>query len=345
MKKQIGVVGASGYTGAELLRLLALHPDFDVTNVTAHSQAGKSVSAIHPHLAGIYPQLVTETFDQALGSLLGCDCVFVALPHGESLSVIPLLEKAKRVIDLGGDFRLRKPESYQRWYGAPHTAPQLLESFVYGLPELNREQLCGATRIANPGCYPTAVSVGVSPLLSHKLVAPTVIASCVSGTSGAGKSLKENMHFSSADENVYSYRVGSHQHTPEIEQALTSVAEVPVRVNFIPHVAPMTRGIHATCVLNLHDGVSPETVRDAYRESYEHEAFISLLNYPPNTKEVRGTNRVALHVVVDQRLNQVVVTSVIDNLVKGAAGQAIQNANICFGYPETRGLELSAFYP
>lgn len=345
MKKIVGVLGGSGYIGAELMRILSQHSGFELAFATANSDSGKSIAECQPHLAALYPGLNFISFSSSGSLLKECDLVFIALPHGESMSVVSELKQVPYIIDLGSDFRLKDPQAYAKWYGFEHTQSQELKSWEYGLPELFRERLKGTKRIANPGCYATAVALSMGPLVRTGSVQGVIVADCLSGTSGAGKALKNDLHFSHADENVYAYKVGSHQHTPEIEQTLSEAAGKKIAISFTPHVIPMVRGIHATVSAEVSSGVTQAEIDSVFAESYKDEPFISLCSTPPSTKNVRGSNLAQIYPRLDARVGRVIVTTVIDNLVKGAAGQAIQNANIALGFEETFGIPRVGFYP
>lgn len=343
MSFETAVLGASGYVGAELLRLLAGHPDLDVTVVTASTQAGQDVGDLYPHLAE-YADLPLVDLEDGADAVAKCRVVFCGLPHGEAMKVLPGLEN-ELVVDASADFRLDDPAEYERWYGTTHAAPDQLDRWVYGLPELFREDIGEADRVASPGCYPTAVVLAAAPLVSAGLVQGTVVADCYSGTSGAGRSPKPNLHFAHVFEDMRAYAVAGHRHVAEMEMALASIADRDVTVSFTPHLAPMVRGIHATCSAEAAPGATPDTVRQAFADLYDDEDFVAVSAVPPGTKEVRGSNAVLVHPVLDERCGRVIVTCVIDNLVKGAAGQAIQNANIVLGLDEASGLPLEGLYP
>ncbi len=339
---KVGIVGASGYTGAELLRLLVAHPTFEMAIATAHSNAGQPVGGHTPSLAAAYPDLVYEESDPAL--LDGLDLVFCALPHGESQRVVPALRsRVGVIIDLAADFRLRDRALYPQWYGEEHGAPQLLEEAVYGLPELGRDGLVGATLVAAAGCYPTAAGLALAPLVRRGLVEPTgIVVDAVSGVSGAGRGLKESLHFGAVDEDFTAYGLLTHRHTPEMEQILGS------QVLFTPHLAPMVRGILATCYARPATGApapSTDTVMDALHEAYDDEPFVVVTDDPPSTKATAGSNVAHVTARVDPRTGWVVTLCALDNLVKGASGQAIQCANTALGLPETTGLPLAGMYP
>ena len=339
---KIGILGASGYTGVELLRLLAAHPVLEVATATAHSHAGRAVGEHTPSLAAAYPGLVYEESDPIL--LDGLDLVFCALPHGESQRMVPeLRDRVGAVVDLAADFRLRDASLYPRWYGEEHEAPELLDEAVYGLPELFRDDLAGATLVAAAGCYPTAAGLALAPLVRQGLVERTgIIVDAASGVSGAGRGLKESLLFGTVDEDFTAYGLLTHRHTPEIEQMLGS------EVLFTPHLAPMARGILATCYGRSAGGrpvPSTDTVMDALHEAYDDEPFVVVTDDPPATKATAGSNAAHVTARVDPRTGWVVTLCALDNLVKGASGQAIQCANVALGLPETTGLPLAGMYP
>jgi len=336
-----GIVGASGYTGAELLRLLAVHPAFEVAVATAHLHAGESVGGHTPSLAAAYPGLLYEENDPGL--LDGLDLVFCALPHGGSQRIVPDLRgRVGRIVDLAADFRLRDASLYPRWYGEEHGAPALLTEAVYGLPELFREGLAGATLVAVAGCYPTATGLALAPLVRRGLVEPSgIIVDAASGVSGAGRGLKESLHFGTVDEDFVAYGLLTHRHTPEMEQILGA------EVLFTPHLAPMVRGILATCYARPAAGqvLSSASVMDALHEAYDDEPFVVVTDDPPSTKSTAGSNAAHVTACVDARTGWVVTLCALDNLVKGASGQAIQCANAAVGLPETTGLPVAGVYP
>jgi N-acetyl-gamma-glutamyl-phosphate reductase len=338
------VVGASGYTGAELLRLLAAHPEFAVTHLTASSNAGERVASLYPALAPAYPTASYAPLDP--DALDGTDVVFCALPHGESQKFVPAIaDRVGHVVDLGADFRL-PPDVYARWYGEAHGAPEWCERFAYGMVELYRDDLRGARHVAAPGCYPTAVSLGCAPLVASGLVEPMIVANAVSGVSGAGRGLKTTSLFSEANESVAAYGLLTHRHTAEMEQALSHVAQCDVTVVFTPHLVPMTRGILATCYARpAVDGLTTKRLLDAYRDYYAGEPFVVVGDDPAPTKATYGSN--ALHVTArfDARTGSVLAVAVEDNLVKGASGQMVQAANLLFDLPETTGLTAVGIAP
>jgi N-acetyl-gamma-glutamyl-phosphate reductase len=345
MAYRAGVVGASGYTGAELLRLLAGHPEIDAVHVTADSNAGRSVGELFPSLAPAYGGLQLAKFAPA--DLAGLDIVFLALPHGESQRVAAsVIAQVSHVVDIAADFRL-PAAAYEEWYGETHAAPELIDAFSFGLVELYRPQLASAVHVANPGCYPTAVSLALAPLLAGSLVEPAgIVADACSGVSGAGRSLKTTSLFSEINEDVSAYSLLTHRHTAEMEQALTHVANRRVSLLFTPHLVPMTRGILATCYARpTETGLTTSGLLDHYRDFYASEAFVHVVNDAPHTKATTGSNSVHVTVRSDSRTGTVVAIAAEDNLVKGASGQAIQNANLLLGLPETLGLPAVGMFP
>ena len=337
---QAGIVGATGYTGVELLRLLSGHPEVEVVAVSSDSEAGRPVADVHPHLrAGV--DLAYIPHQQLYKT--ECAVVFFAAPNGTAMQQVPmLLEQGRRVIDLAADFRLRDPQVWESHYRMPHACPELLEEAVYGLPELNRAQVSEARLVANPGCYPTAVTLGLLPLLESAAVDLShLIADAKSGISGAGRQASTPLLMSEAMENFRAYGVHQHRHGPEIAQALGQVAGEAVKLTFTPHVAPMIRGILAT--LYAWTELSAEAVQELYEQRYDAEPFVDVMppESLPQTKNVRGSNvcRIAVHPGGGEPL---VVLSAIDNLIKGAAGQAVQNMNLMFGLPEQTGLSQIA---
>ncbi len=337
-----GIIGGSGYTGVELLRLLAGHPDIEVATVTAHSRAGQPVGEYTPSLAAAYPGMVYEAAGP--NTLDGLDLVFCALPHGESQRIVPALrDRVGVVVDLAADFRLRDPALYPTWYGEAHEAPELLDQAVYGLPELFREPLAGATLIASAGCYPTAAGLALAPLVRAGLIeASGIIVDAASGTSGAGRAATDSLHFGTVDENFVAYGLLTHRHTPEMQQILGA------EVLFTPHLAPMVRGILATCYARPAAGartLSTADVLDALHDAYDHEPFVVVTDAPPSTKATSGSNCAHVTARVDERTGWVLALCALDNLVKGAAGQAVQCANAALGLPETTGLPTAGLYP
>lgn len=341
---KVGVVGGTGYTGVELLRLLAVHPEVSLQAITSRSEAGQPVADMFPNLRG-HVDLAFTTPDAA--GLETCDLVFFATPNGTAMKLVPdLLGAGVKVIDLAADFRLRDPQEWEQWYGMPHVCPELLAEAVYGLPEVNREAVRGARLVANPGCYPTAVQLGFLPLLEQGVIAPrTLIADTKSGVSGAGRKAAVGTLLAEASENMKAYGVAGHRHQPEIRQGLRVASGQPVELTFVPHLAPMIRGIHATLYGRLTGEV--ENLQALFESRYANEPFVDVMppGAHPETRSVRGANhcRLAVHRPGDG--DTVVVLSVIDNLVKGAAGQAVQNMNLMFGLDETAGLNAVALLP
>lgn len=341
------IVGATGYAGAELVRLLSAHPQVELVGLTTQSYAGKAFWEVYPHLYG-YVDLICK--EQDLPALVAkSDVVFTALPHGHAMAVArEVIGGEKALVDLGADFRLRDPQVYEDWYKVEHAARELLPRAVYGLTEIHRERIRAARLVANPGCYPTSIILGLAPLLREGLVDPdTIIIDSKSGVSGAGRGLSLNIHYCEVNESIKAYGVAVHRHTPEIEQELSGLAGKRVVVSFTPHLTPMNRGILSTIYSRLVRPASGQEILDLYREFYRQERFVRVLppGMLPATKMVAGSNHCDLGLVVDPRTGRVVVISAIDNLIKGAAGQAVQNMNIMFGLAEETGLTGPGIYP
>ncbi len=343
-KIKAGIVGGTGYTGVELLRLLAPHPAVELTVITSRGERGLRVSELFPNLRGRVDLAFVEPDDAVLKA---CDVVFFATPNGTAMNSAPaLLEAGVKIIDLAADFRLRRVEDWERWYGMPHACPELLAEAVYGLPEVNRDAIRAARLVANPGCYPTAVQLGFLPLLEAGVIdRSSLIADAKSGVSGAGRKAEVGILLAEAGDNFKAYNVPAHRHLPEIRQGLTAMAGSPVDLVFVPHLTPMIRGIHATLYATL---IEPDADLQAlFEQRYASEPFVDVLppRSHPETRGVRGANQCRLAVHRPQQGKTVVVLSVIDNLVKGAAGQAVQNMNLLFGLPETAGLDGIALLP
>ena len=340
---QVAVAGASGYAGGELLRLITAHPDLDLTVVAAGSKAGQTVGQIHPQLADLADRPLVGTDADVLGT---ADLIFLALPHGESAAIAGALGPEAMIVDLGADFRLADDGAWRHYYGGAHAG-----TWVYGLPELpgSRERIAEAQQVANPGCYPTATILALAPLLAADLVdGADVVVVAASGTSGAGRSPSESLLASQVMGSMSAYKVGGvHQHIPEMEQGLSQAAGTPVRVSFTPLLAPMSRGILATVSAPLGEGVEVDALRECLHAAYAHEPFISVLPQGqwPATSSTYGANTVQIQVAADTHAGRVAVVAAMDNLVKGAAGQAIQNANLMLGLPETTGLSLDGVAP
>ena len=343
MSYTVAVAGASGYAGGELLRLIGAHPDLELGPIAAGSKAGRTVGEVHPQLTALADRALIATDADALSE---ADLVFCALPHGESASLVAGFGPDTMVVDLGADFRLTDAAAWQRYYGGAHAG-----SWVYGMPELPgaRERIAEATRIANPGCYPTAVSLALAPLLAAGLIEPRgIVVVAASGTSGAGRTPSETLLASQVMGSMSAYKVGGiHQHTPEIEQALCSVADDQVSISFTPLLAPMSRGILATSTAVMADDVDGDALRECLHAAYAHESFVEVLPAGrwPATSSTYGANTVHLQVAADPHSGRAVVVSAIDNLIKGAAGQAVQNANLVLGLPETHGLPIDGVAP
>lgn len=337
---RVSIVGATGYTGGELIRLLIKHPHVKIVHLTSESYADKPVSSVHSWLKGRC-DITCEQFDvNTVAS--NSDLVFLCLPHGSAfLPAAEMLAQEKKVIDLSADFRLKDPLQYQTWYKLTHPEPQMLKKALYGLPELYRSKIQKAKLIANPGCYATAIILAVAPLIkSHRVHEHGIVADAKSGVSGAGRKLSLKYHYSEANENLLAYSVGVHRHMPEIEQELSLLSGKKERINFTPHLIPMTRGILATCYVRLKKKISYEKVLKLYRAFYAHQPFVVVLPQGefPETKNVSHSNYCHIGLHVDEHTRTVIIISAIDNLVKGASGQAVQNMNIMCKFKETEGL-------
>ncbi len=351
--KKIGIVGATGYTGVELLRLLVNHPDVEISYVTSRSNAGTRVDAMFPNLRGFVD---LEFSDPSTDALAQCDLVFFATPNGVAMNHVPALLKAgTKVIDLAADFRIKDLDVWSKWYGMEHACPEHVATAVYGMPELNRDQVKGANLVANPGCYPTAVTLGLKPLVDAGLIdLDNIIADTKSGISGAGKQANVSTLLSEAGESFKAYAVQGHRHQPEIAQTLSNLADTKVDLTFVPHLLPIIRGIHATLYAKTIEsstanrGANNESaLQDLYEKTYSDEPFVDVMpaGSHPETRSVKTSNmcRIAVHKPANG--SQIIVLSVIDNLVKGAAGQAIQNMNLMLGLNETTGLMQPALLP
>ena len=343
---KVGIVNVTGYSGMELARLLYLHPEVEITCVTGRSAVGQKLGDFLPHLADI-DLPITEDLTEAV------DFVFSALPQVASAQAIaPIIRQGIKVVDISADFRLKDPKEYQQWYGAEHPAPDLLAEAVYGLTEWYRPQIEECRLLANPGCYPTSTLLALGPALKEGIITEDIIVDSKSGVSGAGRGLGLMYHYSEANENVQAYSLGGHRHLPEMTQEIKAYAPgFNPRLTFIPHLIPMTRGILSTCYAPLRDGklasgvAGQEELRQLYRDYYKHEPFVRVVSQPPQTKQTLANNYCLVYPLIDQRTNRLVVVSVLDNLVKGAAGQAIQNMNLMAGFPETMGIDALAAYP
>lgn len=338
-----GIVGGTGYTGVELLRLLSGHTDVSISVITSRAEAGRRVDDLFPNLRGHCSLEFTEPDSQQLAN---CDVVFFATPHNVAMQTVPeLIAAGTRVVDLSADFRLRDAGQWSHWYGEPHACPDLLAEAVYGLPEVNREQIAGAQLLACPGCYPTAVQLGLIPLLQAGVAdTGSLVANAASGVSGAGRQAKIDNLLSEAADSFKAYAVDGHRHLPEIEQGLSDAAGSGIQLTFVPHLLPMIRGIHATLYARVSAAVDVQRIFEDY---YRDEPFVDVLpdGHVPQTRSVRGSNVCRLAVARPQQRDTVVVMSAIDNLVKGASGQAIQAMNIMFGLDERSGLNTVALLP
>ncbi|MBI50655.1 MAG: N-acetyl-gamma-glutamyl-phosphate reductase [Chloroflexi bacterium] len=342
---KVGIINVTGYAGAELARILNEHREVEITSVTGRSGAGKRLSEVFPHLSNIDLNIDPELS----GSL---DFVFSALPHAASAEALTnVIKSGTKAVDISADFRIRDLEIYTEWYKVDHPCPELMEFSTYGLPELHRESIKSSPLAANPGCYPTASILGLAPALESNIVEAEIIVDAKSGVSGAGRSLSMKTHFSEVNENLSAYGLDGHRHMPEIKQELEQVANNTVNLTFLPHLIPMTRGILASCYVPL----KPEfinsssdiqgNVSEIYKEFYANEQFTKVVDSPPMTKQTLGSNDCLIYPTVDERTGRLIVISCIDNLVKGAAGQAVQNMNIMCGLPEDTGIRQLALYP
>ncbi|HUF52542.1 MAG TPA: N-acetyl-gamma-glutamyl-phosphate reductase [Dehalococcoidia bacterium] len=349
---KVGIINVTGYAGAETARLLYAHPEAELVAVTGRSEAGKTLGEVFPHLAAM--DLTIET--ELSGSV---DVVISALPHAASAEACaPFARAGTPVVDISADFRLKDPAVYAEWYGGEHPAPDLLAEAVYGLPEVHRDAIKSARLVANPGCYPESAILALAPAVKAGIIGPDIIVDSKSGVSGAGRGAKTSLLLGEAGESVLAYGLDGHRHWPEISQEIAALwppAEAPgpsaPKITFTPHLTPMTRGILTTAYATLQSGALPAgdaartAVRQLYADFYADEPFVRVVNEPPATKQTRGTNMCFVYPTVDVRTERLVVVSVLDNLVKGAAGQAIQNMNLMLGLPETAGLDMLALYP
>lgn len=340
---RVGVIGASGYAGGELVRWLAGHPGVGVVRLAAGESAGREVDAVWPNLRGFADGPLAGADARAIAR--ECDALFLALPTAEGIAAAAeALEEECRVVDVGAGFRLEDPALFRLWYGTEHAAPALLEEAVYGLPELNCEAIPGARLVANPGCYPTAAAIALAPLVREGYAAGPAVIDAKSGISGAGRALSERTRFGEVNENVRPYDVGGHRHQPEIEQTLRRIGRLP-GVFFAPHLVPMTRGILASCYLPLDRPLEPEEALELYRDAYAGAPFVRVLDELPQTKATAGSNFCDVTVRVDAERGLAAAYAALDNLGKGAATQAIQNLNLMFGLPETEGLWSAPIFP
>ena len=342
---KVGIINVTGYTGVELARLLSQHPEVELASVTGRSAAGRRLGEVFPHLASIDLTIEAEVGD--------VDLVFSAMPHKESAQeVIPLLNNGIKVVDISADFRLKDASEYERWYGFSHPAPHLLAQAVYGLTELYRSQVASAQLVANPGCYPTAAILALAPAVKARVIEPSIIIDSKSGVSGAGRTPSLQTHFSEVNEDVTAYALEGHRHLPEITQELKRLCpEKSLSVTFVPHLVPMTRGILTTCYAPLASGKiaagkkGEKELRQLYLDFYKNEPFVRVVDSPPHTKHTSGNNLCLVYPTIDHRAGRLGVIRCIDNLIKGAGGQAIQNMNLMLGLPEATGLQALSIYP
>lgn len=342
-KAKIGIIGATGYTGSELVRILTKHPEVEMVSITSESRKGEAFSDVHPFFKGIEDQPLVSVHDIDHNDF---DVVFLALPHGVSMDFVKdHMDKGYNIIDLSGDFRLSSAEVYESWYPKPHSYAQGFKQAVYGLPELFREKIKGKKLIANPGCYPTSAILALAPLVKNNLIQKNIISDSKSGVTGAGIKAKNTTHYPNVNDNFKAYGVKTHRHTIEIEESLNAFENDGFTLQFTPHLLPTDRGIVSTTYSTPVSTVSEAEIVALYEGFYADEDFIRLVGQPPALKDVRGTNYCNLYVAYDDRTNNIIVISAIDNLVKGAAGQAVQNMNILMGWPEALGLGLIPLNP
>jgi N-acetyl-gamma-glutamyl-phosphate reductase len=346
MKTKVGIVGATGYTGLELLRFLIHHPEVEITTLTSQKYAGLEIGQVFPTLMNQLQIKCEELSPERISERT--DFIFTAVPHKTAMETVPLFYRlGKEVVDLSADFRLKDPAVYERWY-QKHTAVDLLPESVYGLPELHRDKIRNAKIVGNPGCYPTGALIGLIPLVKKGLISlEGIVVDSKSGVSGAGRDVVLESLFCEVNEGVKAYKIFAHRHTPEIDQELSQLAQKEIRVTFVPHLIPMDRGILSTLYVRLVKKLKTEELLNAFQDHYRGEPFIRI--YPkgklPNTKDVRGSNFCDIGAAVSEPDDRAVVVTAIDNLVKGASGEAVQNMNIMLGYPETMGLDVLPLFP
>lgn len=343
----VSVIGATGYAGVELVRLLKSHPYVNLANIVSQSNAGKMLSEIYPNFAGLTSQVCADKSLKEIAE--DSDVVFVSLPHGVSSETVYelALNKNCKIIDLSGDFRYKDVTVYEKWYKTKHPHPELLESSVYGLPELHREKIASADIVANPGCYTTCSILALAPLFQNQAInANSVLIDAKSGVTGAGRAVSQNLHYCEVNENIKAYGLATHRHTSEIEQELSTIANEKIALSFTPHLIPINRGILCTIYANLNDGITTSEISDIYMKKYCEEPFVHIFENGllPEVKYVNGSNRCQIGFSIDTRLNRIIIVSAIDNLIKGAGGQAIQNMNIMFNLAETAGLDFPGWY-
>jgi N-acetyl-gamma-glutamyl-phosphate reductase len=341
-KIKAGIINVTGYIGAELARLLCQHPQIKLVTVTGRSAAGQKLGDVFPNFAGTN-YIIKAELDSEI------DIAFSAMPHKSSVDVVPsLLKQGIKVIDVSADFRLKNAGEYPKWYGFTHPSPKLLREAVFGLPELHREKIVSASLVANPGCYSTGAILALAPMVKEGLVYPDIVVDSKSGVSGAGRTANLTTHYSEVNEDVCAYSLEGHRHLPEIEQELKALnPSFSPSITFVPHLVPMTRGILSTCYARLADSrrLTADSLKRLYQKFYKHAPFVQITTQPPHTKHVCGTNFCLIYPTIDSRTGKLIVISCLDNLIKGGAGQAVQNMNLMFNLPETTGLEALAVYP
>ena len=342
---KVGILNITGYAGCELARILYRHPEVELTSVTGRSAAGQKLAEVFPHLSALDLTISPELEGDV-------DLVFSALPHKASAeAVIPALEQGMKVVDISADFRLKSADEYEEWYGVPHQDPSYLEEAVYGLAELHREEIKSARLVANPGCYPTSAILALAPAVENGLIEPDIIVDSKSGVSGGGRTLNMTNHFSEVNENVFAYALSGHRHLPEINQELSALTGEAPAVTFLTHLVPMTRGILSSCYAKLRPGEwldgegGVQRIRELYQDYYSSHPFVEVTPAPPQTKHTLGNNLCLIYPTVDSRTGRLIVISCLDNLVKGAAGQAVQNMNLMCGFRESESLDALAVYP
>lgn len=337
MTNDVGIIGATGYTGSELTRILTQHEKINLKMITSKSFAGKKISDIHPYLEGICDMELSKI---SLDKVSDLDLVFLALPHGVSMKYVKDIGlDGPKIVDLSGDFRLKNKSTYEKWYEMEHVLPEAIDKAVYGLPELFRKKIKKAKLVANPGCYPTSSILALAPAVKEELVnIKGIYVDSKSGVTGAGAKPNKVTHFPKANEDFRAYKIGSHRHTPEMEEVLSMNSEKEINLLFTPHLVPLNRGILTTVYCTSNRDITNDRLQKTYKEMYEKEPFIRLRKNPPNVQSVRGSNYCDIYPKRIERTNQIVITSAIDNLVKGAAGQAVQNMNIMLGYDEGEGI-------
>jgi N-acetyl-gamma-glutamyl-phosphate reductase len=340
-KIKAGIINVTGYIGIELARLLYQHPEVALKSITGRSAAGQKLGEAFPHLGNI-DQVIKADIDSDV------DIVFSAMPHKSSVDVVPsLLAQNIKAIDLSADFRLKDANEYPKWYGFTHPLPDLLQEAIYGLPEIHEKEIASARLIANPGCYSVSAILALAPAVKEAIISPEIIIDSKSGVSGAGRALTLTTHYAETNENAFAYSVEGHRHLPEIEQELRTLnPELALSITFVPHLVPMTRGILTTCYAPLKDSnLAKEELQQLYRDFYKNAPFVHIADNPPQTKYTRGNNFCIIYPTIDLRTNRLIVISCLDNLIKGGAGQAVQNMNLMFNLPQSAGLESLAIYP